>query len=263
MSTVESADPLDRPEPPLRAIAPAQRAAAKVAGFLYLFTMATGIFGESFVRGRLIVRDDALQTARNIAASERLFRLGIASDLITVAGVIVLLWALYVVLAPIDRNVALLAAFLRLAENAIAGATIINAFVALRLLSGADYWRVFDTTQLQVLARLFIGGQGAGLRIAFVLLGLGSTVFSYLWLKSRYIPRALAAWGIFSSLALASLTLAIMVFPGLGDVLGLAYMAPMFVYEVGLGLWLLVKGIHVPAAVSSGGRPALSPGSDG
>jgi hypothetical protein len=227
---------------------PAQHSAARVVGVLYLFTMATGIFGESYVRGRLIVRGDALQTARNIAASERLFRLGIASDLITTAGVVILLWALYVVLKPVNRNLALLGALLRLVENAIAGATVVNAFLALRLLSGADYWRAFDTEQLQVLVRLFVGGQGAGLRIAFVFLGLGSTVFSYLWLKSRYIPRALAAWGIGSSLVLAVVTLAVMVFPDLGEVTGLAYMAPMFVYEVGLGLWLVVRGIRAPDA---------------
>ena len=29
--------------------------------------------------------------------------------------------------------------------------------------------------------------------------------------------------------------------------MGLAYMAPMGIYEVGLGLWLLVKGIQAPS----------------
>ena len=77
-------------------------------------------------------------------------------------------------------------------------------------------------------------------------LGLGSTLFSYLRFKSRYIPRALAALGIFSSLVLAIVTLTIMVFPALGAI-GLTYMAPMFFYEVGLGLWLLVKGLQAPA----------------
>ncbi len=157
----------------LRTIEPAQHTAAKVAGFLYLFTMATAIFGESYVRGQLIVRGDAVQTARNIAASERLFRIGIAGDLITVVGVVILVWALYVVLKPIN------------------------------------------------------------------------------WFKSRYIPRALAAWGIFSSLVLAIVTLAIMVFPSLADVMTLAYMVPMFIYEVGLGLWLLVKGIQAPIVADS------------
>jgi hypothetical protein len=74
---------------------------------------------------------------------------------------------------------------------------------------------------------------------------LGSTVFAYLLLKSRYVPKAIAAWGIFSSLVLAVVTLAIIVFPGLGA-LELTYMMPMGLYEVGLGLWLLIKGIQAP-----------------
>lgn len=84
------------------------------------------------------------------------------------------------------------------------------------------------------------------MNVGFILLGLGSTVFAYLLLKSRYVPKALASLGIFSSSVLAIVTWAIMVFPSLGDILGLAYMAPMGIYEVGLGLWLLVKGIQVP-----------------
>jgi hypothetical protein len=76
-----------------------------------------------------------------------------------------------------------------------------------------------------------------------VFLGLGSTVFSYLWLKSRYVPRVIAGWGIFASLVLAFGTIAVMLFPRL-SAMGMAHMAPMFFYEVGLGLWLVVKGIR-------------------
>jgi Domain of unknown function (DUF4386) len=228
--------------PPLE---PAQRFAAKLAGLLYLLQMATGVFGF-WAKGQVIAPGDAAQTALNLAASERLFRLGVASDLLTAVIVIALVVALYVVLQPVNRSVALLAACWRLAENAIAAAAVLNAFVALRLLSGVSYLRDLDSAQLQALARMFLGIQGQGLRIAFVFLGLGSAAFSYLWLRSRYIPRALAVWGIFASLVLASFTLAIMVFPGLGDVLSLTYMAPMGIYEVTLGTWLLAKGIRAP-----------------
>jgi hypothetical protein len=225
----------ERPEMPLRTIAPAQHTAAKVGGFLYLFLMATSFFAELYAHGRLIVAGDAMQTAKNIAANERLFRVGTASELIMFTGDVILLWALYVVLRPINRNVALLAAFLRLVQGAVLG-----------LLNGADYLRAFDAQQLQALVRLFLGVRGTGLQIGFVFLGWGSAVFSYLWFKSRYIPRALAALGIFSSLVLAIVTLAILVFPPLEAVVGLAYMAPLFIYEVGLGIWLLVKGIQAP-----------------
>jgi len=223
-----------------------QRKAAKVAGFLYLLTIVTANFAEFYARGRMIVPGDAVQTARNIAASERLFRLGTVSNLITFAGVVILVVAVYVVLKPINRNVALLAAFWRLAECAIFALITLNDFVALRLLSGADYLRAFDTQQLQALAYTFVRAHDAGYLIGLVFFGLGSTVFSYLSFRSRYIPRGLAAWGIFSSLVVAIVTLAIMVFPSLAAVVIPVYFAPIFIFEVILGFWLLVKGIRAP-----------------
>jgi hypothetical protein len=156
--------------------------------------------------------------------------------------VVILAWALYVVLEPVNRHLALLALLLRLAENAIAAATIFPDFVALRLLR-TNASQAFESNQLQELARTFIGGHPVGLQIAFVFVGFGTAIFSYLWLKSHYIPRALAILGIVGSLMLAIVGLAIMVFPSLGS-LGLTYMIPLGLYEVGLGLWLLIKGIH-------------------
>ncbi len=236
MSTVASTNRLE----------PAQHTAAKVAGFIYLFTLVTANFAEFYARGQLIVPGDAVQTAKNIAASERLFRIGTVSNLITFAAVVILVVALYVVLKPINRNVALLAAFWRLAECAILAVITLNDFAALSLLSGAGYLRAFDTQQLQALVYMFIRGQTAGYLVGLVFFGLGSTVFAYLWFKSRYIPRGLAAWGIFSSLVVAIVTLAIMVFPSLAAVVTLVYFAPIFIFEVTLGLWLLIKGIQAP-----------------
>jgi hypothetical protein len=232
---------------PQNAIEPDQRTAARVAGFLYLAQMATAVFGESFVRGRLLVAGDATQTASNIVQAERLFRLSIAGDLVTYAAVIVLTWALYVVVRPVNRNLALLAVLFRIAEVAILCVATVNSLVALRLLSGAEYLKTFEAGQLHSLARLVLSAQGIAMNIGFIPLGLGSAVFAYLLLKSRYVPRALAGWGIFASLVLAIVTWAIIVFPGIGEVMGLAYMAPMGIYEVGLGLWLLVRGIREPA----------------
>jgi hypothetical protein len=228
-------------------IEPAQQTAARLAGFLYLLTNATAMFAF-YARGQVMVRGDAAQTARNLAASERLFRVAIVTELLTVACVIILVMALYVVLKPINRNVAILAASWRLTENFILAVITLAEFAALALLSNADSLRAFDPKQLQALWYTLFRVYGAGFNIGFVFLGLGSTVFSYLWLKSRYIPRALAAWGIFSSLLLAVVTLAIIVFPSLAALLKLAYMAPMGIYEIGLGLWLLFKGIQTSVA---------------
>lgn len=115
-----------------------QRKAAKVVGFTYLFAMAVALFAESYVRGHLIVLASAAETARNIMAHERLFRLSIAADLIMVATDVVLLTALYVVLKPVDRSLALVAAFWRLVENSVCAVMTLNRLDALRVLSGAD-----------------------------------------------------------------------------------------------------------------------------
>jgi len=226
-----------------------QRSAARVVGIVYLVAMATSMFAELYCRGSLIVRGDAVQTAINIAASERLFRLGSLIHLLTFASDAIMAVALYVVLRPVNRNLALLGAFWRLANCAILAVSVLNDFVALRFLGKAPYLQAFEPEQLQVLARVFIGVGAAGNQIGFIFLGLGSTVFSYLWWKSRYVPRGFAAWGIFASLTLAFGTVVMMLFPAVEAKVGLAYMAPMFFYEVGLGIWLLVKGLRVGSSV--------------
>lgn len=226
---------------------PAQQTAARVAGFLYVLTNLTAIFAF-WTRGQLRVRGDAAQTAANIAGSERLFRIGTVTELITVAGVLMLVVALYVVVRPVNRDVALLAAAWRLAENCVLAVATLNASTALALVSGAEYLQAIEPRELQALAYTFLRVHGTGYNVGFVFLGLGSTVFSYLLLKSRYIPKALAVLGIVGSLVLAVVTLAIMVFPGLAAALKLAHMAPMGVFEFTLGFWLLIRGLRTPAA---------------
>lgn len=246
MTTNGMTQPLENHGSTHLAIEPAQRSAAKIVGFLYLFAMAISIFGES-VRGRLILPHDAAQTASSIVASEALFRLSIVGDLVIYVCDIILFWGIYVILKRVNKDIALLAAFFRLVETAILGATTLTAFIALRLLSGADYLRVVETAQLQALARGFLSIYGIGLSVGFVFLGLGSAIFSYLWLKSRYIPRGLAWLGIFGSLLMAIMSLVTMVFPVVWDRVGMAYMMPMGLYEIGLGLWLLIKGLQEPS----------------
>jgi hypothetical protein len=225
-----------------------QRKAARVAGFMYLLTMVTANFAEFYVRGQLIVPGDAVQTARNIAASGQLFRLGIASDLVTFASDVMLVVALYAVFKPVNRNLALIAAFWWLVECSVAAATVANDFAAVLLLRGADSLRALNAEQGQALARLLISMDAGGNRVAALFFGLGSTLFCYLWFKSRYVPRVLAAWGVLASLVPAIVPLATIVFPALVDArLRRARSGvPIVIFEIAVGVWLLVKGIQGP-----------------
>jgi uncharacterized protein DUF4386 len=225
-----------------------QRKAARVVGIAYLLALVPAIFAEFYVLGRLVNYSDAAETARNIMAHERLFRLGIASNLGVFALDVVLITALYVVLSPVSRGLALLAAFWRLIETTILVVAALNDFDVLRILSGADYVRAFEADRLQALARLAIGAHGAGYGVGLVFAGLGSTVFCYLWFKSNFIPKALAAWGVFSSSLLAACAFAFIVFPELRETVTIAYYGgPIFLFELTMGFWLLFKGLRPPA----------------
>ena len=221
-----------------------QRKAARVVGLAYLLAMVPAVFAEFYVLDRLIVSGNAAETARNIAAHERLFRLGTASNLLAFAIDVVLIAALYVVLERVNRNLALFAAFSRLIETMLLVVAALNDFDVLRIVSGADYLQAFRPEQLQALGRLSLSAHGAAYNVAFLFFGVGSSVFCRLWWKSGYIPKALAAWGVFASVLVGISAFSFIVFPELTKVVGVAVYAPIFLFELAMGFWLLLKGIR-------------------
>jgi hypothetical protein len=229
-------------------IDPSQRKAARVAGFTYLFGLAAVVFANFGVHERLFVAGNAAQTARNILAHERLFRIGIGLDLIYCAGLLLLVTALYVILKPINRHLALLAASWSLVYALMWILMTLNLFDALRLLSGADYLRVIETERLQALAKLGLSASFDEYYFGLLFYGMGSAVWSYLWFKSNYIPRALSVFGVIAFGWAAVCSLAFITFPSYSKVVNLWWFdSAMGIFEIILGLWLLVKGIRAPA----------------
>src|ERR1017187_56855 len=225
---------------------PSQSKAARIAGLLYLVAMATGLFAEFYVHfpSTLIINGDALKTASNIMANEQLYSIGIANNIITFTIDVVLIWALYVLLKPVNRNLALLAVFFRLVETTIACVAIINSYVAMQFVSDADHLKVFDTNQIQALSILH-DTYALTFVVVAIFLGLGSTIFNYLLFKSRYIPKALATWGIFASLLLLMSQFAIIIFPAVEKIIIPACYGPIAIDEIALGFWLLFKGANI------------------
>ena len=222
-----------------------QRRWARVVGFSYLFALVPAIFAEFYVSGRLIVSDNAIATAQNIIAHERLFRLGVASNLLVFAADVVLVTALYVVLEGVNRRLALLATFFRLIETTILIVAVLNDFYVLRLLSGVSYLTSVNPDVLAALARVSIGAHGSAYGVALLLFGFGSSVFCYLWLGSGYIPKPLAVWGLFASAWIGICAFAFIVFPELEKVITVRYYGgPIFLFELTIGLWLIFKSIR-------------------
>jgi Domain of unknown function (DUF4386) len=229
-----------------------ERRWARVVGFSYLFALAPAVFAEFYVSGRLMVSDNAIATAQNIIAHERLFRLGIASNLLVFATDVLLVTALYVVLERVNRRLALLATFFRLMETTILIVAVLNDFYVLRLLTGASSVTTVNSDQLAALARVSMGAHNSAYGVALLLFGFGSPVFCYLWLKSGYIPKPLAVWGLLASVWIGICSFIFIVFPELTKVITIGYYGgPIFLFELTIGLWLLIKGLRPRTQTSS------------
>ena len=128
------------------------RKTARMAGFFYLIFILTTVLAIVCSR-KFIVSGDAAATANNIMASESLFRIGFVTES-SICSVFLLLaaWALYVLLKPVNKNLALLFLLLNLGGVAVECLNALNLFAALQFLSGANYLNVFQTGQLQAMA---------------------------------------------------------------------------------------------------------------
>ncbi|MDQ2768600.1 MAG: DUF4386 domain-containing protein, partial [Gemmatimonadota bacterium] len=228
-----------------RSIDDTQRSAARVVGASYLLAIPPALFTGIYVASQLVTGKNAAESAQWIMSHELLFRLGIASDLIAFTIDVALIAALYLVLKPVSRGLALFATFVRLVETALFFSVTLKYFDMLGYLGGADYTRALETDHLQSLARLAISSHNAGYNVGLVLAGLGSTVFCYLWSKSGYIPKWLAGFGVFASIMLAAFTFAWVIVPEYAKVITVGiYGGPIFLFELTMGCWLLLKPLR-------------------
>src|SRR6266849_2076986 len=87
---------------------------ARLGGVLYLIIIVAGLIGELFIRDKLVVSGDVTATANNIMASQLLWRISVAGDLIVLVCAVPLALIFYVLLRPVSKNLALLAVFFNL-----------------------------------------------------------------------------------------------------------------------------------------------------
>lgn len=230
-----------------------QRNAAKVAGIAYLISFAIVVSAFYGIYARLVVPGNMAETARNIIAHERLFRIVIAGDVLYGAGTVAVLTALYVILRPVNRGLAVLAAFGRLVWALMYLVIPFNLFYVVRLLGGADYVRAFEAERWQALMRLHLAAGFDAYYVGLLFWGLASTVCSYLWLKSNYIPKALAVWGLLSSVWAAVCAFVFFIFPGFGQAINLySFDTPLGLFELATSFWLVFKGLKASSVAAAG-----------
>jgi hypothetical protein len=216
---------------------------ARIAGVFYLITILTGIFGELFVRGRLVVYSDAAATATNILAHQSLFRLGFASDLIPAYIVVTVLF--YDLFKPVNRSLSLLAAFLSLVGCAIGALNNVFQIAPLVVLRGEPYLGVFKAEQLQALALLFLKLRAQGFTICLVFFGFYCLLVGYLIFKSIFLPRILGVLMAIAGCCYVINCFATFLSPAFAAHLGPYILAPGLLGEGSLTVWLLGMGVNV------------------
>ena len=218
----------------------------RFAGLLYLLTSIPGAFALIYVPSKLIVHGNATATANNIAASETLFRLGIAVQLISQAGFIFVALALYDLLKGVNRRHASLMVTLIVVSIPIAFLNELNSIAALVLVRGADFLSILEKPQRDVLAMLFLNLHGHGFGVAEIFWGLWLFPLGLLVHRSRFLPRFLGVWLAIGGFAYVILSLTGILLPQYQDKV-FTYAQPATLGELVFMLWLVIKGATPPA----------------
>lgn len=219
------------------------RRLARVTGAFYLLTIVAGVFAEAFVRGRLVVRTDAVATATNILANETLYRVGLVADLAMLASYVVVTALFYEMFRPVRRSVSLSAAGFSVVGIAVLAVNCLNHLVPLVLLDSVTYQPAIQVSQLQALSLVALRLHARGYGIATVFFGIYCVLIGWLAFRSGWVPRALGALMAVGGVAyLASSIVGLLSpavasrLPDLGVIGGVA--------ELALSAWLIVRATH-------------------
>ena len=218
---------------------------ARIAGLLYLLHFVFFFIADNGVHYTAVSPLDAAATVNQIMASAWLFRLGFVSFVLAALFFLLAAWALYVLLKPVNKDIALLFVLLNLGGVVIQCASLISEFGAQILLSGAETLKAFPSDQLQAQAMLFLNVYKNGFMIAQIFLALWVLPLGYLVIKSGYLPKILGIFLLIDCLALLVWFFQFFLFYPENAVISGLCLAISFIAEFLFCLWLVIKGVNI------------------
>ena len=218
------------------------RQAALVAGFGLLIMVVAAPFAEFFVYAKLVVSGDIEKTVQNIQANGGLLVAGIFAFLITFILDVIVAWALYVLLAPVNRSLSLLTAWFRLVYTAIALVGLLKLVTVYRMLNTPDYLILFGSDQLHAQVKLLLGSFRYDWSMGLILFGIHLVLLAYLVYRSGYIPRILGILLAIAGVGWVIHELGPYLFPDAD----LGFLFITFFGELIFMAWLLIRGWKIP-----------------
>lgn len=216
---------------------------ARIAGALFIVSLVAGGFGEFYVPNMLIVAGNATATSHNIATSQSLLRLGFTAYLFEAICDIVLSLIMYVLLKPVQKDLALLAAFFGLVSTAVfAGGELFYFGGAILIQGGGDYLKTFSPAQLDSLTLLSIKFYGYCSGIFMCLYGIAVALRGYLIYRSTFLPRIIGVLVMIAGLGFIAKNFTLVLTPAYSSDL---FVLPMMIGALALTAWLLARGVDV------------------
>ena len=216
---------------------------ARIAGFCYLVVIATGLFSEVFVRQTLTVSNDALTTAHNIQTNEMLFRWGFVADLINFVVGIPTILIIYHFFKKSNKILLQIALSLVIIQTAIIAVNLLNQISPLLLLSNDTYLNTFQYSQLATLSLLSLNIQSQGYAIGLVFFGFYCILIGFMIYKTNAIPRIIGVLYAIAGLCYLINSFTMFLSKGFSNPIFIYLAIPIFIGELSVCLWLLIKGI--------------------
>jgi len=223
------------------------QACARIAGLLYLVIIVVGVVGESVIRGSLVALGDPEATARNIMNAESLWRIGIAAqDLLLVCALgLTFMW--YVLLRPVNKQLTWLAVFFALTSLAVESVSALHLHAVLTPLSDAAYLKTVAPQTLHLIAYQSVVAHAHAFGLALIFFGVECLVIGHLVRRSGYFPKTIGTLMQVAGACYLVNSFAMILSPALQDLLFPFILLPSFIGESAFCLYLLVKGVRLPA----------------
>jgi hypothetical protein len=222
-----------------------QRKSALTAGISLIIMIFAAFFSYGIVHGSLLVKGDASVTYHNIMSSNMLFNAGIFGWFIILICDIVVAWSFYIFLIPLNKNLSLLGAWLRLTYASILGIAMLNLIFVLIITKSADFLSFFKIDQLQAFVMLFLEAFDIIWSIGLIIFGGHLMIVGYLTFKSDTIPKVISILLLIASISYIIIHSCYTFLPqydGITTILESILTVPMILGELGFGIWLLFKG---------------------
>ena len=214
---------------------------ARITGGFYLAYIAAMVLADTLGH---IGRGTAEQVYQAIGTDASSYRLGLVVALVTGFLFLVTAWGLYVLLRPVNKNLALLFLLLNAVGVAIQGASMLSLVSAMLQGDTASHMQAYSAAQLEGLAYLSINVYKAGLVTAQLFFGTWLFPLGYLVYKSSFLPRLLGGLLMLDGIAVLIWFLQALLLPDY-PAIRTPGLVVSFVAELGLASWLLVKGVRV------------------